>query len=330
MSGSRRPKSPWYSRSRRAQEHWKATTHQLPDAARAAGRTWVESRGERVAVGPFPVCLPESHAAHNLLPEIRAEALRRFADHGIQWHGATPGPDGPLPSTHLLDSQVQCVNALLCLAQEAGALLEELRTQLPEATRLLPLEDGSPVAFEWIGAEDYLGEGSGKPRRRGDRTTSIDALLVAERSDGGRTAVLVEWKFTESYPSPLPRRGWAAALRRKRYTDLYAAAAPHFSMQPPLEAFFQEPHYQLLRQALLAQAMVEQGEHGVDRAVMLHVVPADNRRLRATLSPELAALGDQLDTVWSRLLPGPVLRYACMDSRPLLARCPPLRERYLP
>ena len=117
MSGSRRPKSPWYSRSRRAQEHWKGTTHQLPDAARAAGRTWVESRGERVAVGPFPVCLPESHAAHNLLPEIRAEALRRFADHGIQWHGATPGPDGPLPSTHLLDSQVQCVNALLCLAQ---------------------------------------------------------------------------------------------------------------------------------------------------------------------------------------------------------------------
>ena len=329
MRTKRPHKSPWYTRSRRAQQSWKATTQQLPEEARAAGLTWVEHERRRFTVGPFPVCLPESCAALNLLPGVREEALRRFAAHDIEWHGWTPGPDGqPQPSTHLLDSQIQCVNALLSLANRPGALLAMVRAKLPQATRLIAIEDEREVAFEWIGAADYLGERVGQARHRGRLTTSADALMVAERADGGRTAVLVEWKFTESY-STLPVQGWVAALRHQRYAPHYSAAARLFSVQPPLDAFFQEPHYQLLRQALLAWAMVRHGELGVDQALLLHVVPAGNRALRTTLTPALTPLGSTVDAVWERLLPEPQVRYAWMDSALVLDRCPSLAERYL-
>ncbi len=330
MSRTRQPKTPWYTRSRYAQQHWKATTDLLPEAARARGRTWIEQDRQRIAVGPFPICLPESWAVLNLLPEIREEALRRFAAHAIEWHHWTPGPDGErLPSTHLLDSQVQCVNTLLSLARQPVTLLEMVRSQVPDATRLVTIEDDSEVAFEWIGKLDYLGERGHRPRHRGRLTTSADALLVAERTDGGRTAVVVEWKFTESYPTPMPKTGSSAEFRKRRYGPLYAAAAPVFQQPPSLDAFFQEPHYQLLRQALLGLSMVEHGELGVDQAVLLHVVPADNLTLRKTLTPALAALGETMDAAWTMLLPGPVVRYACVDSTSLLAACPAVAARYL-
>jgi len=270
------------------------------------------------------------HATLNLLSSIQAEALSRFAAHGIEWHGWTPGPEAECwPSTHLLDSQVQCVNVLLSLASSTG-LLDLARRVVPGAVNLVPVEDGRPLTFEWNGREDYLGEWSGDPtdRPRGRMTTNVDALMVVERNDQGRTGILVEWKFTESYSWPVPYIRRNGTDRRDTYRPFFEAKNTPFAIRPDISAFFQEPHYQLMRQALLGAAMVRAGEFGIDQAVLLHLVPVGNHTLRRTVPEGLKDLGDEIDAVWHRLLPGPVVRYICIDTAPLFRATPELANRY--
>lgn len=192
---------------------------------------------------------------------------------------------------------------------------------------LAEVEAGSPITFEWIGHEDYLGEARGKPRERGRYCTSADALLVAVRADGGSTAVLVEWKFTELYDKPVAVRT-ATTDRREVYRARYEADVSPLVERPALDLYFHESHYPLLRQALLAGAMVDAREFGIDRAVMLHLVPGRHHTLREFVPPGLRELGSTIEDVRSRLLPTSNLGYRMADNQPLLQACPEIAERY--
>ncbi|MFZ5476682.1 MAG: PGN_0703 family putative restriction endonuclease [Myxococcota bacterium] len=292
----------WYTRCRLAQERWKREA--LPPEARAPGRVWVDTPRGPEPAGPYPIALPEPHARLNLLASVREAALARFERHGIPWHNGTPAQG---PTTHLLDSQVQCVNVLLTMD-----LLAWVRTFEPEAVALLDVEDESPVAFEWIGDAGHLGEA----RTRGRFATSADAYLLARRRDGV-TAVLVEWKFTEHYDRPVPLRGPGGRDRREIYRARYEASEA-FSERPPIEAFFHEPHYQLLRLVLLAEGMVRARERGADRAVVVHVLPEGNADLLATVPPALG--GGRVDRVWEGLVKGPRVRFTRVDGEDVIRR----------
>jgi hypothetical protein len=119
------------------------------------------------------VRLPTRFANHNLLPSVRQEAIDRFARGQVAWHHGPPGPVGlAWPSSHLLDSQVQCVNALRSLSR--SALLGLVRAVEPAATGLADVDGDSPVAFEWCGSargprvvrRDGAGGVDGAGRRR--------------------------------------------------------------------------------------------------------------------------------------------------------------------
>jgi len=72
------------------------------------------------------------------------------------------------------------------------------------------------------------------------------------------------------------------------------------------------------RLALLGDAMVDAGEHEVDRAVVAHAVPSTNTYLQSIVPSDLARFG----VTWhrsGRLLPGPRVTYRCADSLPWLA-----------
>ena len=124
--------SEWKALARDQQIRWKQTTSTLPPDARANGGYFFTERDPdgqclRTERGSYPFCLPRRFAAHNLLASVRGEALRRFYRFGIAWHAATPGAGahGSLgPATHLLDSQVQCVNTLISLESEPRLLLD--------------------------------------------------------------------------------------------------------------------------------------------------------------------------------------------------------------
>ena len=109
-------------------------------------------------------------------------------------------------------------------------------------------------------------------------------------------------------PEPRPSfkgEGNAGDTRRRRYGDLFRASSSSFNPEtaPELDDFLYEPFYQIMRQRVLADRMVQQREFGVDEAKVVVVVPQDNWAYRtvsdgrAATSPPLAHRFPQLDTV---------------------------------
>ncbi len=116
--------------ARRNATDWKMSTRSLPEVARQAGTYG--------GGAPLPFCLPTGSEHLNLLPDAREVALSRFKAADIRWHGGID--DGP--SNHLLDSQVQCVNALAPFVDRPEALAEIFRSVLP-ISKVLPF--GAPT-----------------------------------------------------------------------------------------------------------------------------------------------------------------------------------------
>lgn len=271
------------------------------------------------------VCLTLDHAAHNLLPDARVIALDRFAKLRIRWHdGWQSGP-----SNHLRSSQVQCVNALMPFVDDPQSLAELFAPVLPIET-VVPFGDpGAPndhVVFEWIGLVDYLNESTGAKRTRGANVTSVDAAIRYVASDGAIEIALIEWKYTEAYPSPSPKHDAAKnATRRSRYEDLWGSVVRTDLLD--LEDLFVEPIYQMLRQQMLAHEMEQAHELGADRVRVVYAAPAANLALWSSLAtPKLrefhvpgsdAPVGD-ITEVWGALRLEPD-RFVRLDTASLVA-----------
>jgi hypothetical protein len=249
-----------------------------------------------------PFCLPLEHAAENLAPAIRADAITYFAAHGIHWHDGY----GSAPSNHLCSSQVLCINFLFPFSNEPRALAELLRPIFPRLARMLPVEDDRYVAFEWIGERNYLKErvARGARRTRGANSTSADAMALFERDDGRRQIVLIEWKYTERY-------GQGSLRFSPHGTDRLEIYAPFLDLPDcPIQlpenishdALFVAPFDQLMRLQLLAREMERSHERGADTVSVLHVSPARNNELGRVTSEPLRRLGSSVTEVWSKLV----------------------------
>jgi hypothetical protein len=175
---------------------------------------------------------------------------------------------------------------------------------------MLPVEagpSGEPwfVGFEWIGRKDYLNEaGRTGDRTRGANVTSADAF-VRFRHAGRTEGLLIEWKYTERYGSPIDPKG--NSERERRYSGLaFAPGGPIRSdLGLQLTDFFYEPFYQLLRQQMLACYMQEAREDGIERVRVLHISPAANTALRKVTAPALRQFGDSAFLAFPAVLSRP-------------------------
>jgi hypothetical protein len=169
--------------ARTAAIKWKETAS-LPDGARSPA-AYAHRPGRA-----YPFCLPLEHAYRNVLEPARG-ALESFGVDGIAWHDGAGGG----PSNHLLDSQVQCVNALAPFVRDASAL-KWLFGRMIDVAEVLPFRAGEPdgdlVVFEWIGASDYLGERAKSTGHRGANTTSADAAFRYRTRSGFVEVALIE------------------------------------------------------------------------------------------------------------------------------------------
>lgn len=247
-------------------------------------------------------CLPRSNALENLVPEIRQAAKQYFSDYQIKWHDGQNGN----PSNHLCDSQVCCVNFLFPFADQPQALATVLRKIYPELDCVLPVENGQYVAFEWIGAQNYLGEKTSRNgrRTRGANFTSADAIVRFRRRDGKVQVVLIEWKYTESYSRMSLEFAASGTDRKKIYEPLYRQEDFPLdkSKLPEFRALFYEPFYQLMRQQLLANEMEKAGELEADIVSLLHIAPAHNKDFGRVTSSLLEPLGASVMDVWRALI----------------------------
>lgn len=267
--------------------------------------------------------LPCQLASETLHESLRETALAYFKKHKIKWwtsrwdvgRPALDEDEGGLPTGHLNSSQVACVNHLeparldrqlaRCLARNLDKTLVDVQ----------PVEDGGFVAYEWIGEQNYLGEPG--PRVRGANITSLDGLMCAQRSDGTRVLLVIEWKYLESY-------GPESVATSARGTDRVATYRPLLEQATcPItrgahERLFYEPYYQLMRQTLLAWQMVEHNEHDATAWLHVHVVPEPNVALRRGGRGAKELLGETMAEKWRSVLKQPE-RYLLTTATELLA-----------
>ena len=273
------------------QAQFKATSPHISDSARADG----VYKGK-----PRAFCLPIELAEQNLVPEIREIAVSHFAEHEIKWHDGQKGR----PSNHLCDSQVCCVNFLFPFADKPNELAQVFRLVYPDIEKMLPVESGRYVSFEWIGQENYLGEKishSGQ-RTRGANCTSADSIVMFERKDKKKQVVLIEWKYTESYNGNFLKFSDSGTDRTKIYRPLFEKddCPVNKDILPNFDFLFYEPFYQFMRQQFLASEMEKARELGADIVSVLHIAPAHNEDFRKVTSPKLASLGESATGIWSK------------------------------
>ena len=297
-----RPRALAYAaRANDAQVRWKASTPDLPDDARRPGV--VRNRvGADVEVD---YALPREHAHLNLLPEVRDQALALFEELRIAWHQGSGGA----PSPHLRSSQVQCVNALGQMMSDPDRIIRAFGSALDIATirdfgLIDPDEAGRYLTFEFIGASDYFNEGRGGKRSRGSQSTSVDAAFAYTTSEGVDALALVEWKFTETYPSADRNAPAREAERRRRYAQaLTAPDSPIDTTGANLADLFHEPIYQLVRHQLLAHALEKDPDVDADVVKVVHVLsPHNSAYYRSYIAPGLKTLADAPEQVWTSLL----------------------------
>jgi hypothetical protein len=250
----------------------------------------------------YPFCLPIEYSEQNLYPPIQENVIHFFKKHNIKWHDG----HGEKPSNHLCDSQVCCVNFLFPFADKPSKLAALLRPIYPQIRKMLPVEDGLFVSFEWIGAENYLGEkvrGSEK-RSRGANFTSADAIVIFEDMHNQRQIVLIEWKYTESYSPTNLHFSKNGTDRLQIYQHLVdeSDCIVNLDLLPSFDALFYEPFYQFMRQQFLAAKMEQAHELGADKVSVLHICPEANKAFKKITSPALHDLGKSATEVWKKLL----------------------------
>jgi len=229
-----------------------------------------------------PFLLLKEHRLENLNPAIRDEvgALFEHSDprQRIQWHRYIG---------HGCSSQACCVNFLYPLAQTPSLLKRwvEHITGL-QGLELIPIEErhgaGQLVAFEWFPETDYLNESTGGLRSRGANSTSVDAA-IKYLYQGEVRLLLVEWKYTESYPAKRSedhREG--DRTRDRRYHNIWRR--PHGPLRQDCELslreLYLEPWYQLLRQQSLAYHTELDPLSGYQHVTVAHISPRQNKALR--------------------------------------------------
>jgi hypothetical protein len=118
---------------------------------------------------------------------------------------------------------------------------------------------------------------------RGANQTSADAFIVG-RTDRGDRASLIEWKYCEEYLNPEDKGIGPSRVRGGRATRrAYQAKTSSFNGVAPLDEFFFEPYYQIMRTRLLADKIVEEGltpTMPILDARVLVVCPKDNAEYR--------------------------------------------------
>lgn len=211
-----------------------------------------------------------------------------------------------------------CVNHLDPARLDREVALAVARSIVPSVEKVIPVEDGGFVAYEWIGMRNYLSE---RTHTRGANTTSLDALMAVETNDG-TCLLLIEWKYTESYRRSESRAFSAKGTDRVAiYRSLLERAdCPIAVPANKLDAIFYDPIEQLMRQTLLGWQMVEAGEFGATDWRHVSVIPEGNRALLdSNPSPDLP--GGSLEETWRSVLKEPD-RYRTASPTHLLGHVP--------
>jgi len=232
----------------------------------------------------------------NIYKPIQEDVLEYFKENKIAfWNVSKAKEPSDGPTGHLLSSQVCCINHLFPIRHDQENVLRLAKAVCDDFIDVLPIETDkcSPgfIQFEAVSDINHLNE-SDTPTR-GSLCTSIDALIYAKHKNGSKYLIPIEWKYTEYYDnkdkSIEDRRGEAKGTegkgkeRLKSYSDLitksqYLKSLPNYRNS----VYFFEPFYQLMRQTLWAEQMIQHKKDErikADDYIHVHIIPDENKKL---------------------------------------------------
>jgi hypothetical protein len=223
-------------------------------------------------------CYMLRDGVNSLYEPYRQKMLDYLWKNGIAWWG------GSVPTTNPLSSQVACLNHLFPFREDAEAALAIARKISPDIVRVLPIETDcfmpAFIQFEAVSQADHLNEGC---KTRGSNCTSMDALIYAQRADGQKLLLTIEWKYTEVYGNDDKGEGPGGQTRKNRYDGLISQSKQLLPVNTKVSnVYYFEPFYQLMRQTLWAEQMVEHRAEETLKAddfIHVHVVPCGNDEL---------------------------------------------------
>lgn len=178
------------------------------------------------------------------------------------------------------------------------ALINGVRNQFKEVLPIPCDTDESYIEFEAVSKVDHLNEDG---PTRGSNCTSVDALVYAVDNNGEKWIIPIEWKYTESYDDcnsadksnegimynkeSNPEKNPKGKVRLDRYSDLIKKSKQLRSVPKFIDStdydlqgsiFFYEPFYQLMRQTLWAEQMIEHKadeDIKADHYLHIHIIP---------------------------------------------------------
>lgn len=267
---------------------------------------------------------------NNFAEQIEKEDMfEYFKDNEIGWW------KGTIPTGHTLSSQIACLNHLWAIRSDHDAVLTIARKINYEFDDVEILGNDKQkwqkyISFEVVSKTDHLNEKKDKSKKltRGSQCTSIDAVILAKKKKQSILLTL-EWKYVEKYgyadKSKNTSKGKCGDTRLNRYCNLIQNSKQLKNKENyKSSVYFFEPFYQLMRQTLWAEQMVENKEDEdikADDYINVHVVPSKNTQLR---DKKYKCSGLDMSSTWKNQLNDPT-KYVLISPDELLENLP---EKY--
>ena len=87
----------------------------------------------------------------------------------------------------------------------------------------------------------------------------------------------------------------------------------------PVEAFYYEPFYKLMRQTLLAWKLIENKDHNCSDYYNVHVIPKENKELLSNITSRYLK-GDDITEAWRSILKKPY-KYITISPQDFMSPC---------
>jgi hypothetical protein len=213
---------------------------------------------------------------NNFYNPILDRVKNYFEKNNIAWW------KGKEPTGHALSSQIACINHLFPLRNDKETVLALLSSFSSNFIDVLPINsdkyDPAYISFEQVSDNDLLNEG--KPTR-GSNCTSVDACIFARHKNGTKWIIPIEWKYTEAYGDEDKGAGPSGETRHRRYDGLIQRSSQliYDKMKNGKNCYYYEPFFQLMRQTLWAEQMVNKNASETvcaDDYMHLHIIPYKN------------------------------------------------------
>ena len=234
----------------------------------------------------------------NLYAHIRENVIKYVKNANIRWWHMESESDKEV-SAHTLSSQVSCFNHLFLIRNDEVAI----KTILKAATgisfdEILPslIEDNTFISFEFVFhnkqllKEDY--------ETRGAKCTSVDALIYA-RKDTDKWLIPIEWKYTEAYDESTE-----CFTNYHRYDNLVSV---HSRLPLWLNLYHKDPFYELARQTLLMERIIELHPVIANKYFHIIVIPNGNKEMRADAAKFGSTLKQDISNSFQIITPSDLL-----------------------